>query len=36
MNIALAIGAWRFIAGEKNAFWEPAKRVAANQPPPAS
>lgn len=36
MNIALAIGAWRFIAGEKNVFWEPAKRVAANQPPPAS
>lgn len=27
MNLALAIGAWRFVAGEKTAFWEPARRV---------
>jgi cellulose synthase/poly-beta-1,6-N-acetylglucosamine synthase-like glycosyltransferase len=36
MNVALAVGAWRFVAGEKNAFWEPAKRVVAEHSPPAS
>jgi cellulose synthase/poly-beta-1,6-N-acetylglucosamine synthase-like glycosyltransferase len=35
MNVALAVGAWRFVAGEKNAFWEPAKRVVADHSPPA-
>ncbi|MCB1087392.1 MAG: hypothetical protein KDM63_10130, partial [Verrucomicrobiae bacterium] len=35
MNTALALGAWRFVSGEKNAFWEPAKRVVADHRPPS-
>jgi cellulose synthase/poly-beta-1,6-N-acetylglucosamine synthase-like glycosyltransferase len=32
MNLALAIGAWRFVAGEKTSHWEPARRVTGSQP----
>lgn len=34
MNLALGIGAWRFLRGDKPAFWERSKRVVADHAPP--
>lgn len=36
MNVALAVGAWRYFTGETGVFWEPSKRLVPDHAPPAA